>query len=63
MDDEKLVEQVARDIVDEHGSDAVPILRERAEAAEIGSDELAAQTWRDIADAAERLLGKDDARD
>jgi hypothetical protein len=35
----------------------VPILRERAEAAE-GSDELAAKTWRDIVDAAERLLEK-----
>jgi hypothetical protein len=29
MNDENLVEQVARDIVDEHGSDAVPILRVR----------------------------------
>ena len=60
MDDEKLVEQVARDIVDEHGSDAVPIIRERAEAAEISRDEVAAKTWRDIADAAERLLGRND---
>ena len=59
MDDENLVEQVARDIVDEHGSDAVPILRERAEAAE-SSDERAAKTWRDIADAAERLLREND---
>jgi hypothetical protein len=63
MDDEKLVEQVAREIVDQHRSNAVPILRERAEAAEIGSDELAARTWHDIADAAERLLGKNDDRD
>jgi hypothetical protein len=62
MDDEKLVEQAAREIVDQHGSDAVPILRERADAAEISSDEIAAKTWRDIADAAERLLGKDDDR-
>jgi hypothetical protein len=58
MDDEKLVDQVAREIVDQHGSDAVPILRERAEAADISRDELAAETWRDIADAAQRLLGK-----
>jgi hypothetical protein len=56
MDDEKLVEQAAREIVDLHGSDVVPILHERAEAATISSDPRAAKTWRDIADAAERLL-------
>ena len=55
-DDEKLVEQVAREIVDQHGADAVEILRERAEAADLLGDELAAETWRDIADAAERML-------
>ena len=55
-DDEKLVEQVAREIVDEHGTDAVEILRERAEAAGLLGDELAAETWRDIATAAERML-------
>jgi hypothetical protein len=32
------------------------ILRERADAADLCSDELAAETWRDIADAAERML-------
>ena len=31
--DEKLVEKVAREIVDQHGPEAIPILRERAEAA------------------------------
>src|SRR5947209_4845599 len=34
-DDEKLVEKVAREIVDQHGTDAVQILRERADAAEL----------------------------
>jgi hypothetical protein len=34
----------------------VEILRERVEAADICVDELAAETWRDIADAAERIL-------
>jgi hypothetical protein len=54
--DEKLVEKVAREIVDQHGPEAIPILRERAEAADMIGDELAAETWRDIAKSAERLL-------
>jgi hypothetical protein len=33
-DDEKLVEKVSREIVDQHGADAVEVLRERAEAAD-----------------------------
>jgi hypothetical protein len=55
-DDEKLVEKAAREIVDRHGADALPILRERAELAEELQDELAAKAWRDIAKAAERML-------
>ena len=55
-DDEKLVEKVAREVVDQHGPDAIPILRERAEAADMSNDALAAETWRDIAEAAERIL-------
>jgi hypothetical protein len=55
-DDEKTVEKAAREIVDVHGAGALPILRERAELAEELRDELAAKAWRDIADAAERLL-------
>ena len=54
--DEKLVEKVAREVVDQHGPDAIPILRERAKAADMSDDALAAETWRDIADAAERIL-------
>jgi len=54
--DEKLVEKVAREIVDQHGPEAIPILRERAEAADMIGDELAAETWRDIAESTERLL-------
>lgn len=54
--DEKLVEKAAREIVDQHGPEAIPILRERAEAADMIGDELAAETWRDIAKSAERLL-------
>ena len=55
-DDEKLVEKVAREVVDQHGPDAIPILRERAKAADMSDDALAAETWRDITNAAERIL-------
>ena len=59
-DDERLVEKVAREVVDQHGPDAIPILREHANAADISDDALAAETWRDIADAAERILQERD---
>jgi hypothetical protein len=49
-------EQAAREIIERHGSDAVPIIRERAENAAELADEIAAKEWRDIADAAERIL-------
>ena len=52
-DDEKLVEKVAREVMDQHGPDAIPILRDRAKAADMS---VAAETWRDIARAAERML-------
>jgi len=55
-DDEKIVEQVAREVLEQYGGAAVPILRERAEVADHLGDELAAKAWRDIADAAERML-------
>jgi hypothetical protein len=50
------IEQAAREIIERHGSDAVPIIRERAENATDLADEIAAKEWRDIADAAERIL-------
>jgi hypothetical protein len=56
MEDGDLVEKVAREFVEQHGPDAVPILREHAEAADMNGDGLSAQTWRDIADAAERIV-------
>lgn len=56
MDDESLVEKVAREIVDRHGPDAIPIFHERAEVADMTGDQMAAETWREIADAAERIL-------
>jgi hypothetical protein len=50
-EDEKLVEKVAREIVEQHGDDSVEIVNERAEAAGLLAHELAAETWRDIATA------------
>ena len=51
-----LTELAAAKFVETHGCDALRILDERAEtAAELGH-KLAARTWRDMADAAARLL-------
>jgi hypothetical protein len=55
-EDEKTVDQVARETIESYGAVAVPVLRERADQAEAIGDELAAKAWRDIADAAERML-------
>jgi hypothetical protein len=54
-DDEDLV-QVAREYVHRHGRDSLAILRERAELADEMGDVVSAEAWRDIADAAERML-------
>jgi len=56
MDDDDLVERAAREAIDQFGDGAVSVLRERAEVADHLSDLLAAEAWRDIADAAERML-------
>jgi len=55
-DDEKTVEQAAREFVEQYGADAIHILSERAEVADNLDDALAAKAWRDIAGAAERML-------
>ena len=54
--DGRAVAQVAREYVQWHGHEAPRILRELGEIAEVQGDDLAAQAWRDIADAAEKLL-------
>jgi len=56
MENGEAVDQAAREAIDRHGDDAVSILRERAEVADQLGDELSAKAWRDIADAAERML-------
>jgi hypothetical protein len=56
MSDDDNVEQVAHEYVQRHGVDSPSILRDYAEAADMIGDNLSAETWRDIADAAERIL-------
>ncbi len=53
------IERAATEIVDRYGSDAVPILRERAENAAALEDLMAAEEWRAIADMAEQLARED----
>ena len=56
MENGEAVEQAAREAIDQHGNDAVSILRERAEIADQLGDELSAKAWRDIADAVQSIL-------
>lgn len=53
--DAAAVEQVAREMIRDFGSDATDVAYERAEVAEAIGDLLSAEAWRDIADAAKRL--------
>jgi hypothetical protein len=56
MENGEAVSQSAREAIDQHGDNAVSILRERAEVADQLGDQLSAKAWRDIADAAEGML-------
>ncbi len=51
-----IIARAAREIRERHGPEVVPILRELAKNAAELADEMAAKEWRDIADAAERIL-------
>lgn len=55
--DDEFIEATAREYVALHGVNCVPLLRERARIAEAAGDYLVAQTWREIVDAAEEMLG------
>lgn len=59
MSDDDLVEQAAREHLERHGLGTLRVLTDRAAMAEDVGDTLSAQTWRDIADAAERILQSD----
>ena len=55
MDSKKAAGKVARDMVERYGRDAPRVLRERAAVAEEYDDHTEAETWREIADLAERI--------
>jgi hypothetical protein len=54
--DDTFIEETAWEYVGLHGKECVPILRRLAAAAEQTGDALSAQTWRAVAEAAERIL-------
>lgn len=55
--DDSFIEEAARDYVAQHGFNAVYVLRERGRIAARAGDEIAAQTWREIAETAAEILG------
>ena len=56
MEDQDEVDRVAVEFLERHGPTVIADLRERAEIAAAIGDQLSAETWADIADAAEKLL-------
>jgi hypothetical protein len=54
--DDDFIEDVAREYVGLHGTQSIAMLEERAEIPEAAGDQLAAQTWRAIAEAAESII-------
>jgi hypothetical protein len=56
MDDAIEVEGVAGEFLASHGPSVILDLRERAEIAAANGDQLSAEAWTDIADAAENFL-------
>ena len=58
MDDDRAeIDETARQYLRAHGRAAVELLVELAEIDAAAGDELSACTWRDIAEAAKRILG------
>jgi hypothetical protein len=55
--DDEFIEEVAREYVARYGPSGVAMLRERARIAEAAGDYLLAQSWREMAAAAEAMLG------
>jgi hypothetical protein len=55
--DDEFIEEVAREYVGRYGSSGAEMLRERARIAEAAGDYLLAQSWREMAEAAEAMLG------
>src|SRR4051794_21585915 len=61
LSDDALVWQVAQEYVARRGAECITSLMESAEIAEAIGDELSARAWRDIAEAAERLIDAEPA--
>jgi hypothetical protein len=59
--DDDFIEDTARDYVRRFGLKSVAMLRERAGIAEQAGEYVLAQGWREMAEAAQRLLGFDTA--
>ena len=55
--DDEFIEEVARDYVARYGPSGIAMLQERARIADATGDYLLAQSWREIAEAAEQLAG------
>ena len=56
MEDADEVDRVAAEFLERHGPRVILDLRDRAEIAAANEDQLSAEAWTDIADAADRLL-------
>jgi len=54
--DDEFIEETAREFVGRYGVNALAVLRERAGIAEAAGDYLLVQTWRQIVEAAQRML-------
>ena len=54
--DDSFLEETAREYVGLHGRECVSLLRRLGGAAERAGDVVGAQTWRAVAEAAERIL-------
>jgi hypothetical protein len=57
--DDDFIEETARKYVGRYGFNSIPILRERAGIAEAAGNVLLAQAWREMAEAAKRMMGLD----
>jgi hypothetical protein len=54
--DDEFIDDTAREFVGRYGFVSIKVLRERAAIAEAAGDYLLAETWREIVDAARRML-------
>ena len=54
--DDDFIGDTAREFVGRYGAASLDLLRERAAIAEAAGDYLLAETWREIVEAAERML-------